>query len=50
MLEALAESNGMEITGRFVPTDATIQGETYFDPEGPLSASWRWVNSQSQPP
>ena len=41
VLEALAESNGMEVTGRFVPTDATIQGKTYFDPEGPLSASWR---------
>jgi ubiquinone/menaquinone biosynthesis C-methylase UbiE len=41
VLEALAESNGMEVTGRFVPTDATIQGDTYADPEGPLSASWR---------
>lgn len=41
VLEALAEANGMTVTGRFVPTDATIQGDTYFDLEGPLSASWR---------
>jgi SAM-dependent methyltransferase len=41
VLEALAVANDMTVTGRFMPTDATIQGSTYFDPEGPLSASWR---------
>jgi ubiquinone/menaquinone biosynthesis C-methylase UbiE len=41
VIETLAEANGMTATGRFVPTDATIQGDTYFDPEGPLSESWR---------
>jgi len=24
-----------------VPTDATVQGESYFDPRGPLSKVWR---------
>lgn len=41
VLESLAEANGLTVTGRFVPTHATIQGDTYFDPEGPLSESWR---------
>ena len=41
VLEELATAHGMEPAGRFVPTDATIQGRTYFDAEGPLSASWR---------
>jgi SAM-dependent methyltransferase len=41
VLEPLAAEHGLSVTGRFVPTDATIQGSTYFDPEGPLSASWR---------
>lgn len=27
--------------GRFVPVDAVIQGEAYFDPRGPLSKQWR---------
>ena len=26
-------------TGSFAPTDATVQGESYFDPHGPLSKS-----------
>jgi SAM-dependent methyltransferase len=41
LLEAIAETNGMTVTGRFVPTDATIQGDSYFDAEGPLSKLWR---------
>jgi hypothetical protein len=24
-----------------VPTDATVQGDSYFDPRGPLSKEWR---------
>ena len=27
--------------GRFVPIDATVQGESYFDPRGPLNKEWR---------
>ena len=27
--------------GSFAPTDATVQGESYFDPHGPLSKEWR---------
>ena len=27
--------------GSFAPTDATVQGESYFDPRGPLSKEWR---------
>jgi ubiquinone/menaquinone biosynthesis C-methylase UbiE len=41
VLESLAEAHGLVPRGRFVPTDATIQGPAYFDPEGPLDESWR---------
>jgi len=27
--------------GRFAPVDATIQGDSYFDPRGPLVKEWR---------
>ncbi|MDD9983830.1 MAG: class I SAM-dependent methyltransferase [Gammaproteobacteria bacterium] len=27
--------------GRFVPTDATMQGDAYFDARGPLDPAWR---------
>lgn len=45
VLETLAEARGLIVTGRFVPTLATIQGDSYFDPEGPLSESWRRADS-----
>jgi SAM-dependent methyltransferase len=32
---------GLDHQGSFVPTDATVQGESYFDPRGPLSKEWR---------
>jgi SAM-dependent methyltransferase len=32
---------GLAHRGSFVPTDATVQGESYFDPRGPLSKEWR---------
>ena len=45
VLEDLARANGLEPAGRYVVTDATIQGEAYFDAEGPLSESWRRSDS-----
>jgi len=45
VLEDLARANGLAPVGRFVATDATIQGEAYFDAEGPLSESWRRADS-----
>jgi ubiquinone/menaquinone biosynthesis C-methylase UbiE len=32
---------GFEHRGRIAPTDAAVQGESYFDPRGPLSKEWR---------
>ena len=40
LLEIFEES-GFEHRGRFAPTDAAVQGESYFDPRGPLSTEWR---------
>jgi SAM-dependent methyltransferase len=45
VLEELAGANGLVGVGRYVPTDGTIQGASYFDPEGPLSTSWRRSDS-----
>lgn len=45
VLEDLARANGLVPAGRFVATDATIQGDAYFDAEGPLSESWRRSDS-----
>lgn len=45
VLEDLARANGLEPAGRYVVTDATIQGDAYFDAEGPLSDSWRRSDS-----
>jgi len=45
VLEDLARADGLTSVGRFVNTDATIQGEDYFDAEGPLSESWRRSDS-----
>lgn len=40
-LESLMRDCGFEASRRFVPTDAVIQGSSYFDPRGPLDATWR---------
>ena len=32
---------GLSYQGRIVPLDAVLQGDSYHDPLGPLSASWR---------
>lgn len=40
-LETMMEGCGLEPRGRFVPTDAVVQGESYFDSHGPLDATWR---------
>ena len=40
LLEILDDC-GLTHRGTFVPIDATVQGEAYFDPHGPLSKEWR---------
>ena len=40
-LEALMAACGLEPVGRFVPSDAVVQGARYFDARGPLDPSWR---------
>ena len=40
-LEGMISECGFDLAGRFVPSDAVIQGRSYFDPRGPLDASWR---------
>jgi SAM-dependent methyltransferase len=43
-LDELAEilsDNGFAYRGRFAPVDSPVQGESYFDPRGPLSKEWR---------
>ena len=40
LLEILDDC-GLAHRRSFVPTDATVQGESYFDPRGPLSKEWR---------
>jgi len=40
-LESLMTDCGFESGHRFVPTDAVIQGRSYFDPRGPLDETWR---------
>jgi ubiquinone/menaquinone biosynthesis C-methylase UbiE len=43
-LDELAEilsDSGFAYRGRFAPVDAPIQGDSYFDPRGPLSKEWR---------
>ncbi len=37
----ILDDHGFEHRGRFAPVDATLQGEAYFDPHGPLSKEWR---------
>lgn len=40
-LSRLLAGAGLAETGRFVPVDAVLQGDAYFDPSGPLEPSWR---------
>lgn len=40
-LERLIAECGFAPCGRFVPSDAVIQGRRYFDPRGPLDPIWR---------
>jgi hypothetical protein len=32
---------GFKYHGSYVPIDAILQGESYFDPRGPLRKEWR---------
>ncbi len=40
LLEILDDC-GLAHRGTFAPINATVQGESYFDPHGPLSKEWR---------
>jgi len=40
LVEILGDCGFMH-QGRFAPTDAAVQGESYFDPRGPLAKEWR---------
>ena len=40
LLEVLDDC-GLAYRGRFAPVDAAVQGESYFDPRGPLNKEWR---------
>lgn len=37
----LLEDSGFTYRGRIAPIDAAVQGESYFDPRGPLEKEWR---------
>jgi SAM-dependent methyltransferase len=40
-LTGILVASGFAYRGRFAPVDAPVQGESYFDPRGPLSKEWR---------
>ena len=40
-LAGLLAEAGFAYRGRFVPTDAVMQGDAYFDGRGPLDPAWR---------
>jgi SAM-dependent methyltransferase len=40
-LVEILDDCGFAYRGRFAPVDATVQGELYFDPRGPLDKEWR---------
>jgi SAM-dependent methyltransferase len=40
LLEIL-DGSGLEHRGSFAPLDATVQGDSYFDPRGLLNEEWR---------
>ena len=44
-LETILQDSGFEIRGRFVPLDALMQGDHYFDAAGPTRAAWRHGDS-----
>ena len=37
----ILDDYGFSPRGSFVPIDTTVQGESYFDPRGPLDKEWR---------
>ncbi len=41
VLTGLLAEAGLSPRGRFVPSDAVMQGEAYFDGRGPLDPGWR---------
>ena len=40
-LTEILQNSGFAYRGRFAPTDATIQSNSYLDPHGPLKKEWR---------
>ena len=40
-LTALFSEAGLALRGRFVPSDAVMQGDAYFNGRGPLDSAWR---------
>ena len=40
-LTKILKDFGFDYHGRFAPTDATIQSDSYLDPHGPLKKEWR---------
>ena len=40
-LVEMLDDCGFAYRERYVPVDATIQGDSYFDPRGPLNKEWR---------
>jgi SAM-dependent methyltransferase len=40
-LREILSDCGFEHRGSFAPVDATVQGDSYFDPRGPLNREWR---------
>ena len=40
-LTEILVASGFAYRGRFAPVDAPVQGDSYFDPSGPLSKEWR---------
>jgi ubiquinone/menaquinone biosynthesis C-methylase UbiE len=40
-VERVVRECGLTYRGRFVPVDAVVGGNAYFDPRGPLSKEWR---------
>ena len=41
VLDGLLAEAGLSPRGRFVPSDAVMQGDAYFDGRGPLDPAWR---------
>ena len=45
VLTGLLAETGFTPRGRFVPSDALMQGDVYFDGRGPLDSAWRRCDS-----